>query len=94
MPVRLLCFLAMVDNGIWMHTSTRPQLYCALCHELDPGYGRQWFTSEGNHALLCKACVRMLWRDHTKLEEVLDYNELNKDFPAFVLKLVKKKNYS
>ena len=75
-----------------MWRSERVQLYCAHCHELEPGYGRQWFESEGSHALLRKAGVRMTWRDHTKLEEVLDYNGLNKTFPQFVLKLVRQIN--
>ena len=60
--------------------------YCAYCKEINPGPGRQWFSAGGYHALLCKPCVRMMWRDHSKLEDDgLDHHTHNSNFPSYVV---------
>ena len=73
---------AQSSNSAAQSAPVAPTLWCAACLDL-VSWG-QWFSHEGMSALVCRPCVKIMWRDRTKLEEYNSFHEMNATFPQAV----------
>ena len=55
-------------------TATKSSKYCSFCWtEADRRDFGKWFSSGTRHALVCKSCDRLLWKNYTTLEDFYDH---------------------
>ena len=65
---------------------------CSACQDCIEDY-RKWYEHEKTWAVLCKPCVRFLWRDFSKLEDVNYFSNGWKDFPKYVIEELQRTHF-